>query len=182
MRIEIESLHFFLGVNFEFIYWLENNSTKYLLIFDNSCAEIFNSNVPFDTAAAVKHRKLSAFYTEHKLFHQKKLGSKDELQNAHIFLLTPPREKMQVSTHSTRLVLGSELSEWFWEARSVSYGHLLIDWSPRSDDGLRCCTNSESVPSKLFFSRCCWTFKVLGRWTHEIFLLSICSNRFPSIG
>ena len=37
MQNEIENLEFVQGVNFEFIDSLENNGTKYLLIFDDSC-------------------------------------------------------------------------------------------------------------------------------------------------
>ena len=36
------------------------------------------------------------------------------------------------------------------DATSVAFGHLLIDLSPRTDDRLRYCTNSGSVPSKFY--------------------------------
>ena len=57
---------------------------------------------------------------------------------------------MQVTTFSTQLGLGSELIDWYRDATSVPFGHLLIDLSPRTDDILRYCTNSGSVPSKFF--------------------------------
>ena len=44
MQKEIKNLEFVQGVNFEFIDSLKNNGTKYLLIFDDSCEEICNSN------------------------------------------------------------------------------------------------------------------------------------------
>ena len=53
---------------------------------------------------------------------------------------------MQVTTLSTQLGLGSELVDWYRDATSVPFGHLLIDLSP----SLRYCTNSGSVPSKFF--------------------------------
>ena len=55
---------------------------------------------------------------------------------------------MQVTTLSTHLGLGSELVDWYRNATSVSFGHLLIDLSLRTDDRLRYCTNSGSVLSK----------------------------------
>ena len=55
---------------------------------------------------------------------------------------------MQVTTLSTQLGLGSEQVDWYRDATSVRFGHLLIDLSPRTDDRLRYCTNSGSVPSK----------------------------------
>ena len=57
---------------------------------------------------------------------------------------------MQVTTLSTQLGLGSELVDWYRDATSVPFGHLMIALSPRTDDRLRFCTNSGSVPSKFF--------------------------------
>ena len=57
---------------------------------------------------------------------------------------------MQVTTLGAQLGLGSELDNWYRDATSVPFRHSLIDLSPRTDDRLRYCTNSVSVPSKLF--------------------------------
>ena len=57
---------------------------------------------------------------------------------------------MLVTTLSTQLGLGSELVDWYRDATSVPFGQLLIDLSPRTDDRLRYCTNSGSVPSKFY--------------------------------
>ena len=57
---------------------------------------------------------------------------------------------MQVTTLSIQLGLDSELVDWYRDATSVPFGHLLIDLSPRTDDRLRYCTNSGSVPSKFY--------------------------------
>ena len=57
---------------------------------------------------------------------------------------------MQVTTLGAWLGLGLELVEWYRDATSVPFGHLLIDLSPRTDDRLRYCTNRESVSSKNF--------------------------------
>ena len=57
---------------------------------------------------------------------------------------------MQVTTLSTQLGLGSELADWYRDATFVPFGHLLIDLSPRTDDRLRYCTNSGSVPSRCY--------------------------------
>ena len=56
---------------------------------------------------------------------------------------------MQVTTLGAQLGLGSELVVWYRDATSVPFGHLLIDLLPRTDDRLRYCTVSGSVPSKL---------------------------------
>ena len=150
MQKEFENLEFVQGVNFEFIDSLKNNGTKYLLIFDDSCEEICNSKAFVDFATAGRHRGLSTIYIKHNLFHQSKLGRDVELQNTHIVLIKSPRDVMQVTTLSTQLGLGSELVDWYRDATSVPFGHLLIDLSPRTDDRLRYCTNSGSVPSKIY--------------------------------
>ena len=123
---------------------------KRLLFFDNSCEEICNSKAFVDIATAGRHRGLSTIYIKHNLFHQSKLGRDVELQNTHIVLFKSPRDVMQVTTLGTQLGLGSELVDWYRDATSVPFGHLLIDLSPRTDDRLRYCTNSGSVPSKFY--------------------------------
>ena len=55
---------------------------------------------------------------------------------------------MQATTLGAQLGLGSELVGWCRDATSVALGHVLIDLSPRTDNRLRYCTNSASVPSK----------------------------------
>ena len=147
---KIENLEFVQGVNFEFIDSLKNNGTKYMLTFDDSSEEICNSKAFVDIATAGRHRGLSTIYIKHNLFHQSKLGRDVELQNTHIVLFKSPRDVMQVTTLSTQLGLGSELLDWYRDATSVPFGHLLIDLSPRTDDRLRYCTNSGSVPSKYY--------------------------------
>ena len=92
MQKEIENLEFVRGVGFEFIDSIKSNGTKYLLIFDESFEEIFNSKAFVDFATAERHRGLSTIYIKHNLFHQSKLGRDVELQNTHIVLFKSPRD------------------------------------------------------------------------------------------
>ena len=137
MQKEIEIFEFVQGVNFDFIASLKNNGTKCLLIFDDSCENICNSKAVDDIATAGRHRGFSAIYIKQNLFHQSKLGRDVELQNTRIVLLKSPRDVMPVSMLKAQLRLGSELIDWFRDVTSFSYGHLLIDLSPRKDDRLR---------------------------------------------
>ena len=57
---------------------------------------------------------------------------------------------MNLTTLSTQLCLGSEIVDWYRDATSVPFGHLVIDLSPRTDNRLRYCTNSGSVPSNFY--------------------------------
>ena len=150
MQKEIENLEFLQRVNFEIIDSLKNNGTKYLLKFDDSCEEICNSKAFVDIATAGRHCGLSTICIKHNLSHQSKLGRDVELQNTHIVLFKSPRDVMQVTTLSTQLGLSSELVDWYRDATLVPFCHLLIDLLPRTDDRLRYCKNSVSVPSKFY--------------------------------
>ena len=103
-----------------------------------------------DIANAGRHRGFSTIYIKHNLFHQNKLGRDVELQNTHIVLFKSPRDVYQVATLSVQLGLGSALIDWYRDATSVRFGHLLIDLSPRTDDRLRYCTNRGNIPLKIF--------------------------------
>ena len=105
-----------------------------------------------DIATTGRHRGLSTIYIKHNFFHQSKQGRDVELQNTHIVLLKSPRDVMQVTILRTQLGLGSELVDWYRDASSVPFGHLLIDLSPRADGRLRYCTNTGSIPSKIYIS------------------------------
>ena len=148
MQKEIENVEFLWYESFELIDSLKNNGTKYLLIFDNSCEEICNANALVYIATAGRLHGLKNIYIKHNLFHQGKLGRDLELQNTHNVFFKSPRNVMQVSTPSAQLGLRSELVDWYGDATSVTYGHLCIDLSPRTDDRLRYYTNTGSIPSK----------------------------------
>ena len=150
MQKETENLEFLRGVNFEFIDSLKNNGTKYLLLFDDSCEEICNSKAFVHIATAGRRRGLRTIYIKHNLFQQSRLVRDVELQKTHIVLFTSSRDVMQVTTLGAQSGLGSELVDWYRDATSVPFGHLWIDLSPRTDDRLRYCINSGSVPSKFY--------------------------------
>ena len=107
MQREIDILEFVQGVHFEFINSLKNKGTKYLLIFDDSCAEICNSREFGDIATAGRHRGFCTIYIKHNLFHQSKLRRDAELQNTHIVLFKSPRDVHHVALLSVQFGLGS---------------------------------------------------------------------------
>ena len=131
---EIDCIELVKGVNFELIDSLKNNRTKYLLIFDDSCEEVCSPIKFFKIATTGRHRGLSTIYIKHNLFHKSTLGRDIELQTTHIALFKSPRDVIQINTLSTQLGLGSSLVDWYRDATSVPFGHLLSDLSPRTDD------------------------------------------------
>ena len=137
-------------MNFELIDSLKNNGTKYFFFFDDSCEEVCSSKEFFKNATAGRHRVLSTIYNKHNLFHKSTLGHDIELQTRHIALFKSPRDVMQINTLSIQLGLCSALVDWYRDATSVPFDHLLIDLSPRTDDKLRYWTNSGKTTSKFY--------------------------------
>ena len=140
-----------------------------MLTFDDSFEEICKSKAFIDIAIAGRHHGLSTIYIKHNLFHQSKLGRDIEHQNMHLVLFKSPRDVMQVSMLSAQLGLGSKIVDWYQDATSVPYGHLLIDLSPCTDDRLRYCTNNGSTTS---------TFYILDRLEQPKFL---CNEHTQSV-
>ena len=103
-----------------------------------------------DFAIAGRQRGLSTFYIKHNFFHQSKVWRQVELQNTHFGLFKSPRDVMQASMLSAHLGLGPDLVDWNRGAKSVHYGNLLIDFSPRTDDRLRYCINTGSILPKVY--------------------------------
>ena len=145
-----KNLKFTQGVDFDLIEKLPKNGTKYLLIFDDSCEEISNSKHFVKIATAGRDNGLNTIYIKYNLFHRSKLGRDVELQNTHTVLFKSLREVSQINTLSQQLILGSELKEWYHDATSVLYGHLLIDLTPKTVDSLMYCSNSGSVATKIY--------------------------------
>ena len=153
LQKEIENLEIVQGVNFEFTDSLENNVTKYLLIFDDSCEELGPSKAFVDIATAGRHRGLSTIHFKHNLFHQSEFGRDVDLQNTRKLLFS---NLPMTWSKSARLVNRwnsdqTALVDWYWDATCVLYGHLSIDLSPGTDDRLAFFfTIIGFIPSKLF--------------------------------
>ena len=149
----------------------------HLLLIDDSSEEICDSEGSVDIATAGRHRGLSTIYIKHNPFDQSKLGPDIELQNTHIVLFNFPCDVMQVSTLGAQLGLGPGLVDWYWNAASVPYGHILIDLSPRTDDRLRFCTNTGSFPTKLYIPELLKLLKSLD----DVHTKSLHSSRVPVV-
>ena len=78
---------------FIFISQLENC----LLVFDDSCEEIFNHKDFSKLATAVRHRKSSVIYVKHNLFQQSEWSRTIDLNTTHIILFKSPRDIEQIS-------------------------------------------------------------------------------------
>ena len=88
---------------------------------------------------------------------------------------------MQVTTLGAQFGFGSELIDWYRDATSVPFGHLLIDLSPRTDDRLRCCTDSGSAPSNIYIPERLKQLRILDdEHTKSLYPPSV-RNAFPQM-
>ncbi len=152
MQTEVSNIEFVQCIDFEMIESLPADGTNYLLIFDDSCAELSKNQKFEKLATSGRHRKLNAIYIKHNLFHKSSIGRDAELQNTHIVLFKSPRDVQQISRLSQQLGLGKHLVNWYKSATSKPFGHLLIDLHPRTVDKLRYCTDSTSFPARFYLT------------------------------
>ena len=148
MRRLISNIEFIQSIDFELFDNLPNDGTNYLLIFDDSCSELSKSQKFDKLATAGRHRGLNCIYIEHNLFHKSAIGRDAELQNIHLVLLKSTRDVQQIDRLSTQLGLCKQLVNWYKDA--TTFGHFLIDLSPRTNDNLRYCSDSASFPAVFY--------------------------------
>ena len=82
------NIHFKKFSNFELISELDNC----LLVFDDSCEEIFNDKEFSKLATAGRHRNISVIYVKHNLFQQSRWSRTIDLNTIHIILFKSPRD------------------------------------------------------------------------------------------
>ena len=78
---------------FEFISQLENC----LLVFDDSCEQIFNDKEFSKLATAGRYRNISVIYVKHNIFQQSKWSRTIDLNTTHIILFKSPRDIQQIT-------------------------------------------------------------------------------------
>ena len=87
------NIHFEKFYNFELISELENC----LLVFDDSCEEVFNDKEFSKLAKTGRHRSISVIDVKHNLFQQSRWFRTTDLITTHIILFKSPRNTQQIS-------------------------------------------------------------------------------------
>ena len=114
---------------FKNLKFLQNNE-NYLLIFDDSCEEIFNDKEFVKLATAGRHKNINFIYVKHNLYQQCNLNT------THIFLLKSPRDVQRVHSLGKQLNLTHFLINCSEIATRESFGHLLIELDPKTSECL----------------------------------------------
>ena len=108
-----------------------------LLVYDDSCEEIFNDKEFVKNATSGRHRKLHVIYVKHNLFQQSKWSRTIDLNTTHIVLFKSLRDIQQIEYLGKQLNCLQLLRDAYKLATAQPYGHLIIDLDPKTSQGLR---------------------------------------------
>ena len=133
--------------SFDLISDLENC----LLVFDDSCEEIFNDKEFSKLATAGRHKNLSVIYVKHNLFQQSKWSGTIDLNTTHIILFKSPRDVQQISLIGRQLNNTQFLKDSYELATKQPFRHLLIDLDPKTSEALRYCSNIVPPGPSVFY-------------------------------
>ena len=103
---------------FDFISQLENC----LLVFDDSCEDIFNDKEFSKLATAGRHRNISIIYVKHNLFQQCKWSRTIGLNTTHIVLFKSPRDIQQIT------YIGKQLDNTIFFKRKLRVSNKITLW------------------------------------------------------
>ena len=133
-------------LGFEMIKNLENC----LLVFDDSC-EIYQEQAFVKLAVAGRHRKLHCIFVKHNLFHQSKWSRTIDLNTTHVILFKSPRDLQQIDRFGRQLKQLDFIREAYLRATTRPFGHLLVDFDPKTSDVLRFCSNIVAPQPTTFY-------------------------------
>ena len=122
-----------------------------MLIFDDSCEDVFNDKEFSKLATAGRHKNISVIYVKHNLFQQSKWSRTIDLNTSHIILFKSPRDVQQIAIIGRQLDNANFLKESYDLAVKEPFGHLLIDINPNTSDSLRFCSNLVPPGPSIFY-------------------------------
>ena len=116
---------------------ITKNLPHCLLIYDNSCEEIFNDKEIVKIATSGRHCNLHVIYVKHNLFHQSKWSRTIDLNTTYITFFKSPRDIQQIEYLGKQLNCLQLIEEAYTLATAEPFGHLMIDLDPKTSQGLR---------------------------------------------
>jgi adenylate kinase family enzyme len=147
MRSEL-NIQFVPCIDFEMIEKL----TDCLLIFDDSCEQIYDDKRFVKIATSGRHKNVHVIHVKHNLFHQSKHSKTIDLNNTQVILFKSPRDVNQITYLGNQLNNAKFLKDCYTKATNVeSFGHLLVDFDPKTSDCLRYCSNIAGPGPSIFY-------------------------------
>ena len=141
------SIQFLRFQNFDFLADLEDC----LLIFDDSCEEIYSDKTFVKLATAGRHKNIDTIYVKHNLFQQSRWSRTIDLNTTHIILFKSPRDVQQVDYLGRQLNLAKFLRHCYQLSTKEAFGHFLIDLNPKTSETLRFCSNITGPGPSIFY-------------------------------
>jgi ABC-type dipeptide/oligopeptide/nickel transport system ATPase component len=144
------------SLNIEFISCIDfemiSKLTDCLLVFDDSCEEIYEKKEFLKIATAGRHKKLAVIYVKHNLFHQSKNSRTIDLNTTHVIIFKSPRDINQIAYFGKQINKPLFLKEAFEKATAGdAFGHLIIDFDPRTTESLRFASNICGPSPSIFY-------------------------------
>ena len=147
MQEKLKFTEFVPCIDFDLISKLSNC----LLIFDDSCEEIYEDKSFLKIAVSGRHKKLHVIFVKHNLFHQSKQSRTIDLNTTHLVLFNSPRDVQQISFLGKQLNKTDFLRDAYQKATQEPFGHLLIDLDSKTSDSLRFCSNIVGPAPTIFY-------------------------------
>ena len=142
-------------INIQFVQFSSFDITKdlnnCLLVFDDSCEEIYKDKEFVKIATSGRHRNLHVIYIKHNLFQQSRWSRTIDLNTTHIVLFKSPRDVHQIDYLGKQLDKLVFLRDCYHLATSETFGHLLIDLNPKTSECLRFCSNITPPGVTIFY-------------------------------
>ena len=127
------------------------NIENVLLVFDDSCEEIYNDNEFVKLATAGSHKGLDVIYVKHNLFQQSCWSRTIDFNTSHIISFKSPRDIQQLEQLGRQLNFKKNLRSCYELATKETYGHLLFDLDLQTSDCLRYCSNIIPPGPSIFY-------------------------------
>ena len=109
-----------------------NNLRDCLIVFDDTCKEIFNEKSFVKLATAGRHKNVHVIYIKHNLFQQSKQPRTIDLNTTHLVLFKSPRDIHQIDFLGRQLNNTKILRHIYQLATKEDFGRLLKDLDPKA--------------------------------------------------
>ena len=127
------------------------NTENCLLIFDDSCEEIFDDKEFVKLNTAGQHKNINAIFVKHNLYQPNKSKQTIDLITTHIFLFKSTRDVKQVQFLGKQLNFTQFLKSYCGIATRETFRYFDIDLDPNSVDCIRFCSNSTVPGTSMFY-------------------------------
>ena len=122
-----------------------------MIIFDDTCEEIFNEKDLVKLATACRPKNVHVIYVKHNLFQQSKQSRTIYLNTTHLILFESHRDIQQIDYLGRQLNNAKFFRHAYQLATKADFGHLLIDLDPKTSECLRYSSNIVQPSSTIFY-------------------------------